>query len=521
LLKSLKRISPTNSAPKQADRKVLDIPSDGSSQSARLPAPTAPRGPPTIAPRDSHPARGRGLATRMLLLTVIFVLIAQVMIYVPRLSVYRENLLRDRLAAANTAALVFTAMPDGQMPKELARKLLDSVGAKTIALKTLDKRELLAVAEMPGLISDSYDLRDPSLIEGIQGAFRTLLAADGAVLQLIGPAPTKGAFLEITLDETPIKAATWHFSRTFLTISLTLSAVVASSLWAAIWLMILKPVRRLTSNIMAFGERPQEAARIIAPTRRRDEIGGAERALASMQTSLAQELAQKKRLAELGMAVAQINHDLRNMLTAAQLISDRLAKIPDPLAQRLAPRLVATLDRAIAFCQATLTYSGGPENPPLRQRFPLRGIVDQAVEATQAEHGDALAFSIDIPPDFEVLADPDDILRVVENLTRNAAQALSQSGPAEGRASAIRYEARREDSFALLIVSDTGPGLPPGLAEHIFEPFHTSTRRGGSGLGLAIAADLVARNGGSIAVAPTPPGGPAGGARFHIRLASA
>jgi signal transduction histidine kinase len=500
---------------------VLDIPSDRSNQSDALPAPIAPREARAILPQGLPSTPGRGLATRMLLLTVVFVLIAQVMIYVPRLSVYRENLLRDRLAAANTAALVFTAMPDGQMPKELATKLLNSIGAKTIALKTLDKRQMLAVAEMPGIISDSYDLRDPSLLEGIQGAFRTLFATDGSILQLIGPAPMKGAILEITLDETPITAATWRFSRTFLTISLTLSAVVASSLWAAIWLMILKPVRRLTSNIMAFGERPQEAARIITPTRRRDEIGGAERALASMQTSLAQELSQKKRLAELGMAVAQINHDLRNMLSAAQLISDRLATIPDPLAQRLAPRLVATLDRAIAFCQATLTYSGGPDNPPLRQRFPLRGIVDQAVEAMQAEHGEAMAFNIDISADFQVLADPDHILRVVENLTRNAAQALAHSGPSDGRAAEICYQARREDAFALLIVSDTGPGLPPGLAEHIFEPFHPSTRRGGSGLGLAIAADLVARNGGSIAVAPTPPDEPGGGARFHIRLAPA
>ncbi len=501
---------------------MLDIPSGRSKRRAELPERYSPLPQPETQtpalPPPLKPARGRGLATRMLLLTIFFVLVAQVVIYVPRLSVYRENFLRDRLSAASTAALVLTAMPEGQMPRGLEAKLLDSVNARTIALKTRDERRLLAVAETPPVVGDSFDLRDPTVIEGIVGAYRTLTAPDGSILQLIGAAPMNGAFLEITLDQAPIKAAMWRFSQTFLAISLTVSAIVASSLWGAIWLMVLRPVRRLTSNIMAFGERPQDAARIIKPSGRSDEIGGAEQALASMQGSLAQELGQKKRLAELGMAVAQINHDLRNMLAAAQLISDRLATIPDPLAQRLAPRLVATLDRAIAFCQATLTYSGGPESPPLRQRFALSALIDQAMEGTRVEHAETIQFDVDIPIDLEIIADPDHILRVIENLTRNAAQALTHSGPSAGQTAAIRYEARRDGPVVLIEVSDTGPGVPPNLAERIFEPFHMSTRRGGSGLGLAIAADLVARNNGTIALAPPRLDQGHSGARFQIRL---
>ena len=204
----------------------------------------------------------------MLLLTIGFVLIAQVIIYVPRVSVYRENLLRDRIAAASTAALVLTATPESQMPKELTAQLLESVGAKTIALKTPDQRRLLAVAQMPQPVSDSYDLRDPSMIESVRAAFRTLFAPDGSILQVIGAGPTRDAFLEITIDETPIKAAIWRFSRTFLTISLTVSAIVASFLWAAIWLMVLRPVRQLTSNIVAFGERPEACLLYTSPSPR-------------------------------------------------------------------------------------------------------------------------------------------------------------------------------------------------------------------------------------------------------------
>jgi signal transduction histidine kinase len=477
--------------------------------------------PPDLAEAPAHPVLERprlGLASRLLLLTIGFALLAQIMIFVPRMATVRENWLRDRLAAANTAALVFAAAPDDVLPKELAKQILESVGAKTIALKTKDTHRLLAVAEMPPVVSDSYDLRDPSMIEGIGGAFRALFAPAGSILQVIGLTSTDDAFIEITLDETPLTAAMWRFTRNFMSVVMTISAVIVLVIWASIWLMVLRPVRRLTSNIVAFGERPQDAARIISPSGSRDEIGRAEQALATMQTALSQELGQKKHLAELGLAVAKINHDLRNMLTAAQLISDRLATIPDPLAVRLAPRLVATLDRAIAFCQETLTYGAAVEKPPQRRRFALRELIRQAIDESHAGHADLIAFDVDISEAFEIFADPEHVLRVIENLNRNAVQALAQFGPSSGRPAAIRYAATRANGVVLIEVCDTGPGFPAHLARRIFEPFHLSTREGGSGLGLAIAADLTDRNGGSIALAPRQLDDFYCGARFHITL---
>jgi signal transduction histidine kinase len=260
---------------------------------------------------------------------------------------------------------------------------------------------------------------------------------------------------------------------------------------------------------------------VIEPTGRGNEIGRAEAALAVMQGSLAHELAQGKRLAELGMAVARINHDLRNILSAAQLISDRLATIPDPLAQRLAPRLVATLDRAIQFCQSTLTYGASRELPPSRRRFDLSDLVSQVVESGQAEHEVAIDYNIDIPPRFCVYADPDHMLRVLENLSRNAAQALMAKGATDGRPKAIRFAAIRTDGLALVEISDTGPGFPADQNERIFEPFHKSTSDIGAGLGLAIAADLVTRNGGAITLAPAKADDFYCGARFLIKLPTA
>ena len=100
------------------------------------------------------------------------------------------------------------------------------------------------------------------------------------------------------------------------------------------------------------------------PSSRQDEIGVAERELASMQRDLYGSLQQKTRLAALGAAVARIQHDLRNILANAKLASDRLSTIEDPVVKRLTPRLVASLDRAVALATQTLRYGRADERPP-------------------------------------------------------------------------------------------------------------------------------------------------------------
>ena len=135
------------------------------------------------------------------------------------------------------------------------------------------------------------------------------------------------------------------------------------------WLLI-KPIGRITRNMMDFGADPEDSSRVISPSKRTDEIGIVESELADMQSQLANLLRQKSRLAALGLAVSKINHDLRNMLSSAQLISDRMGSIPDPTVQRFAPKLIASLDRAIRLCSDTLKYGRTEEPPPARS--PLR-----------------------------------------------------------------------------------------------------------------------------------------------------
>jgi signal transduction histidine kinase len=445
-----------------------------------------------------------GLATRVLILVAAFVMMAEVLIYVPSLSIYHDNWLRSRLSAGYTAALVLEAAPRGLIPEALSRQLLDSVPARIIVLQAHGTRRILAASEMPPRVDDTYDLRDPGWATSLIATVGTLIAPKGRVLTIFGAAPMGGDAVEITMDEAPLKLAMHNYSLRLLNLSLIVSAIVAALAVVAIHLMVLAPVRRLTTSIVDFGDDPEDAARIITPSGSRHEIGQAEEALAIMQDALARELHQKKHLAALGLAVAKINHDLRNMLATAQLLSDRLANVTDPLAQRVAPKLVATLDRAIRFCQATLTYGRAADDPPDPRPLMLRSLVTEVIESLPVDGAKRVEMVNDIDENFEITADSEQMFRILMNLSRNSIEALQSAGPCRGRPARVTISAYLDldQDTALIDVADTGPGIPDTLRPKLFAAFMTSTRPGGSGLGLAIAADLVRAHKGTITLLP-------------------
>ncbi len=446
-----------------------------------------------------------GLGARMLALTAAFVLLAEVAVYVPSIANFRNRWLADRLASARTAALVFDAAPQGMTSSELAGRILMSAGLHSIAVKTPEARRLLAASETPPEVAERFDMREAGALDSVLAAFRALAARPGRVIAVVDAAPMSGDFLEITLDEAPLKAAMARYSINILLISLAISAAVAGLAFFAVHRMVLRPVRRLTSSLTEFGADPEDATRIIAPSGAGHEIGRAEQALAGMQRALAREFQQRKHLAALGLAVAKINHDLRNMLASAQLVSDRLAALDDPLARRLAPTLVATLDRAIAFCRSTLAYGRAVEPAPRIERFAFRPLAEEAVETIRPGAPD-VTILIEAPADFMVEADSEQLYRILANLVRNAAEALSAAGAASGATPTIRVSARSEDGATVVEVADNGPGVPPRSRANLFQAFHETTRPGGSGLGLAIAADLARAHGGRLELADAPLG---------------
>src|ERR1700692_4223275 len=312
-----------------------------------------------------------GLSGKLLVLTILFVMIAEVLIYVPSAANFRVTWLTHRLATGYTAALVLEAAPNGMVPDSLAKQILDSIGARAVAMKMGERRRMLAIDDMPPAVDDTFDMRSASSIDAIVDAFKIMLNARPYVMRVVGPAPMGGEYIELIMDERPLRRAMLRYSVDILLLSLVISVITAALVYLALHYMFVRPMRRVTANMMAFRADPENPDRIIAPSARADEIGVAERELATMQSELASMLHQKSRLAALGLAVAKINHDLRNLLASAQLFSDRLSGLADPLAKRLGPKLIGTLDRAIAFCQATLTYGQAVEPPPRACRFLL------------------------------------------------------------------------------------------------------------------------------------------------------
>ena len=444
-----------------------------------------------------------GLSGKLLILTVLFVMIAEVLIYVPSIANFRLNWLRDRLAVAYTAALVFTAAegnePGRAVPDGVAREILSSIGAKAVAMKTGQQRRLLAVSEIPSQLHYDIDIRDVSAFRAIVDAFATMLVAkDDDLMRVVGPAPRNGEFIEIVIPEGPLRRAMWAFSSNVLLLSLIISVISATLVYLALHYLLVRPMRRITANMIAFREDPENPARIVVASARKDEIGIAERELAAMQQDLASMLQQKNRLAALGLAVSKINHDLRNLLSSAQLFSDRLSSLPDPKVQRFAPKLMYALERAIAFCQSTLSYGRAQEQPPDRKPVPFEALVEEVREMIGLAPDGSIRWIVAVERGLIVDADQEQLFRVMLNLARNAVQALESRAPNDPARDQLRITGRREGAVAVIEVSDTGPGLSEKARMHLFEAFQASTRTGGSGLGLAIAAELIRAHGGEI-----------------------
>ena len=311
-----------------------------------------------------------------------------------------------------------------------------------------------------------------------------------------------GDFLEIILDEAPMCKAMWTFSVNILLLSLAISCITAMLVFLALHYLFVRPMWRITRNMVAFRADPENPSRVIAQSGRRDEIGTAEEELGAMQQELASMLHQQSRLAALGLAVSKINHDLRNLLASAQLFSDQLSTSPDPKVQRFAPKLMRALERAIAFCQSTLSYGGAQEPPPERRTIQVEPLIEEVHEALGLGLDVPIRWIVAVERGLTMEADHDQLFRVLVNITRNAVQALEARGARDQARDQIRITGRREGSVVVIEVSDTGPGVPEKARTHLFQAFQGSARAGGTGLGLAIAAELVRAHGGEIRLVP-------------------
>jgi len=453
-----------------------------------------------------RPAFSRGLSGKVLVLTILFVLAGEVLIFLPSIASFRLTWLENHLVTAEVAIMAADAAPGGDVPPATLHALLKGTHAYSVTMLRKDLPRLELSTSSPPPHEAIYDLRHQNALN-LLGEALALMASSPRIIA-VGNTPSHmdGIYIEVVIDEAMLKRDMLRHARNILIFSLMLSLIVAGLVFVALNLVFVRPVRQLTREMLRFAENPENPAAIIRDSGRRDEIGIAERELATMQTDLQSLLKQKSHLAALGLAVSKISHDLRNMLAAAQIISGRLSDVDDPTVRKFAPKLIASLDRAIDFCAATLRYGKASEAPPARARFELRAVVEEVLETARLEAPPGVTLAHGVEQGLIIDADREALMRILLNLARNALAVLAPT-PAAPSSASLRISARREPLGVTIEIADTGPGFSKRAREHLFEPFQGSGRAGGTGLGLAIARELVEAHGGEIELVSSGPEG--------------
>lgn len=454
--------------------------------------------------RSASVPLSHGLSLKLLLLTIIFVLLAEVLIFLPSIANFRLSWLEERLGTAAAVGIVLVEGDAGSLSRRAQDDVLGVIGVKAIAVRDQEESRLLVAPELPPAVDEHINLVETGPLSAMAGALDTLFFGGNRMLRVFGPVGDGPQEFELIVPDSKLRAAMLVYSRNIALLSALISIFTALLVYFAIDRVMIRPIRTMTRSMLDFAERPDDPSRIVTPDENRsDEIGVAERELAAMQNRLRLMLGEQKHLADLGLAVSKINHDMRNILSSAQLISDRLGRVQDPTVQSFAPKLLRALDRAVLYSEQVLSYGRAQEAPPARRRILLHSLVDEVFGSFAVDENAAhIEFHNEVPADFTVDADPEQLFRVLSNLSRNAVEAMAP-GTAMGAGgdsvmSRLTIAATRQGRNVQLVISDTGPGLPPAARANLFSAFRGSARSGGTGLGLAIAQELVRAHGGKL-----------------------
>lgn len=462
------------------------------------------------------------LSAKLLVLTIGFVMLSEVFVFVPSVAKFRNDWLTDRLTRARTVLLMTPEMMEGenmtgeQIEAHQTRieNAIRSFDVITLAQRKDNRRQLIAMIDADaGEIAAEFDVTHTGAWQAIYDAFMTLLTTTPRTIAISGSPPGTDQLIQVVALEPPLRAAMLTYTRNVMILSLIISVLTAAMVYFALTKLFVRPIARIVDSMEEFSKNPEASSNIIKPTGRTDELGTAEERLAEMQKDLQGTLSSQKRLASLGLAVSKVNHDLRNILASVQLFSDRLTSLPDPDVQRFAPKLIAGIDRAIGYCESTLVYGSAKEEPPKRQIVHLAKMTKELESLLDLEDHPIIEWHNAVPADTELDADPDQIFRVLMNLSRNAIKVL-EAMDGESLVRRLTIEAVTLEDRIQILVSDTGPGVPKRAKEHLFEAFRGSISKGGTGLGLAIAYEIVTAHGGTIRLRNDD----APGATFEIEL---
>ncbi len=440
----------------------------------------------------------RSLSARLLILTLIFVMVGEVLIYAPSVARFRKGYLEQRIAAAHLATLALEDIGARNVSTEMRQRLLEHSETYNIVLRQPTRSVFILGSGKLPVVDKTFDLREPIFFGWILDAFKVIPQTENRVLRVIGPSPKDATVLvEVMIDEAPMRIAMLDFSWRILGLSIFISLIAGGLVYLSLqWLMV-RPMRRITESMEKFRANPEDERTDIQRSNRGDEIGIAERELEVMQREVRMAMRQSRRLAALGASIAKINHDLRNSLTTAMLVSDRLTGSEDPEVKRLLPKLFKAIDKAVNLCSQTLNFArrGSPLLAP--SCFSLHDLIEEVEGAINTSDlgKHPINWTNEIAREILIEADREQLFRVLNNLGRNAVQA--------GAKNITVAVAPKPENAVCIKVQDDGPGLPKVARENLFTPFAGTTKQDGSGLGLVIARDVMRAHGGDLNVLKT------------------
>lgn len=442
------------------------------------------------------------LRSKLLIITVLFVMMVEAFVYLPSIATFRETYLSQTLRAAQIAALSLEASPMNKVSPELERNLLASAGVVSIVMRRNDQTRMLGFDQMPPDVAAVYDIRGAALGTSIKDAFETLTSNGDRYVSVVGkPMLAETLWIEMTIYEEELYEAMSAHSNNLIILSAFISLSTGLLVYLMLHWIVVRPMRKLKRQIVNFQEDPENPSSVVRSSKRRDEIGIVSRELRSSQQHVQQSLKQKKRMADLGEAISKINHDLRGMLTTASLASNTLAHIQDPKVSRITARLERAIGRAVDLCTRTLTHGSAAEPEPILSTVDLHQLGDEVADSLNLSDLD-VTFGNKIGDKFNVQADADQLFRVLHNLMKNSVEAMDSKG-------SIILAARETDDFYQMRLCDTGPGFSDEAKEKLFKPFISTTRQsdGGTGLGLAIAKEIMEAHGGYLELEDSSPEG--------------
>ena len=452
-----------------------------------------------------------GLSGQLLILTIIFVLLAEAVIFFPSASNHRKTWLEDRAMSAGHLAIALNAAPESYNRMMLSQTFMKDTDISVVSVET-DGESRLVLGTPPDTDNiEVLDLRNDFGGLMLGPTLAAFTGKEGYFRVLANPPPGEFETLEYLVPKRALQQEMESYCHNILGLSILIAIITGVLLYSVLRFLIVKPLQCLGDDVAEFQDDPSAPLKKKRTHDRKDEIGALSRSFTEMQEGVQASLEQRKRLADLGLAVSKINHDLRNVLTSAQLVSDRLAMDKDERVKKMGERLVRAVDRGVRIAEGVLDYSSEKEDVLELQTVNLSEIAKEAATDTLRRY-DYVKFENNIDPKLAAKADADHTYRIFQNLIRNAAQALKGQDGAT-----ISIEARNGGEKVYAVLSDNGPGLPEKVRETIFTPFSTGGGRGRTGLGLTISKELAEAQGGNISLVSSD----GKGTRFELILRAA